>query len=103
MYVFNRPLSKSQVKLWHFDHPTLYKSTVTLQDQNGIVFQQTSRFGIRKIEIDGLRFLLNGESVRLAGYNWVADDRTTGNTLPEFRFKEDIDLMKTAGANMARI
>ena len=103
VYVFNRPLSKSQVKLWHFDHPTLYKSTVTLQDQNGIVFQQTSRFGIRKIEIDGLRFLLNGESVRLAGYNWVADDRTTGNTLPEFRFKEDIDLMKTAGANMARI
>ena len=103
VYVFNRPLSKSQVKLWHFDHPTLYKSTVTLQDQNGIVFQQTSRFGIRKIEIDGLRFFLNGESVRLAGYNWVADDRTTGNTLPEFRFKEDIDLMKTAGANMARI
>ncbi len=103
VYVFNRPLSKSQVKLWHFDHPTLYKSTVTLQDQNGIVFQQTSRFGIRKIAIDGLRFLLNGESVRLAGYNWVADDRTTGNTLPEFRFKEDIDLMKTAGANMARL
>ena len=103
VYVFNRPLSKSQVKLWHFDHPALYKSTITLQDQNRVLFQQTTRFGIRKIEIDGLRFLLNGESVRLAGYNWVADDRTTGSTLPEFRFKEDIDLMKTAGANMARI
>jgi len=102
-HVFNVSLTKPQVSLWHFDRPALYKSTVTVQDQNMVLFQQTTRFGIRKIEIDGLRFLLNGESVRLAGYNWVADDRTTGNTLPEFRFKEDIDLMKSAGANMARL
>jgi beta-galactosidase len=61
------------------------------------------RFGIRKVEIDGLQVKLNGEPVRLMGYNWVPDDRTTGNTLPEWRYKQDIDLMKKAGANMARL
>lgn len=43
------------------------------------------------------------EPVRLAGFNWVADDRSTGNTLPAWRFKEDIDRMKSLGANMARL
>ncbi len=102
-YTLTTKLTKQQVSLWHFDYPNLYTSAVSVSQGNKIIYQQQNRFGIRKIEIDGFQFKLNGESVRLAGYNWVADDRTTGSTLPEFRYKEDIDLMKAAGANMARL
>jgi beta-galactosidase len=96
-------LEKNQVKLWHFDHPDLYTSEVSLWEQGKELYQQKERFGIRKIEIVGNQLKLNGETVRLAGYNWVADDRTTGSTLPAFRYKQDIDLMKAAGANIARL
>jgi len=96
-------LTKAQTKLWHFDRPNLYISEVTLLDGERKLGSLADRFGIRKIELDGYQFKLNGEPVRLAGYNWVADDRTTGNTLPAWRYKEDIDRMKSLGANMARL
>lgn len=96
-------LSKSQTRLWDFDHPHLYHSVSTVNKKNGFKNGYSDRFGIRKIELDGYKFKLNGKSVRLAGYNWVADDRTSGNTLPEWRYKQDIDRMKMAGANMARL
>ncbi|MFH6991720.1 glycoside hydrolase family 2 protein [Flavobacterium sp. FlaQc-48] len=96
-------LNRSQTKLWDFDHPNLYQSTLTVIKKDGFKNGYSDRFGIRKIELVGYQFKLNGKSVRLAGYNWVADDRTSGNMLPEWRYKQDIDLMKMAGANMARL
>lgn len=96
-------LTKAQSKLWHFDRPNLYTSEVTLLDGERKLGSYADRFGIRKIELDGYQFKLNGEPVRLAGFNWVADDRATGNTLPAWRYKEDIDRMKSLGANMARL
>jgi beta-galactosidase len=96
-------LPKAQVHLWHFDDPFLYQAQVSLRQGNTLRHQRTERFGIRKIEVDGLQVKLNGEAVRLMGFNWVPDDRTTGNTLPTWRIREDIDLMKQAGANMARL
>ncbi len=100
---FKINLSKEETRLWHFDDPHLYTSEINLYRNKQKTFALQNRFGIRKIEIDGYQFKLNGESVRLAGYNWVADDRTTGNTLPTWRYKEDIDRMKALGANMARL
>ena len=96
-------LTKAQTRLWHFDHPNLYTSEVALMDGEKKFGSLADRFGIRKIAMDGYKFMLNGEPVRLAGFNWVADDRTTGNTLPAWRYMEDIDRMKSLGANMARI
>lgn len=53
--------------------------------------------------MDGYQLKLNGEAVRTVGFNLVPEDRTTGNTLPLWRIKEDVDLMKQLGANMARL
>jgi beta-galactosidase len=50
-----------------------------------------------------MKILLNGESIRTVGFNVVPEDRFTGNTLPFERIKEDIDLMKSCGANFARM
>jgi len=97
------PLSKKEVKLWHFDFPNLYTLKLQLKKGNEVVHVIQERFGIRKAEIANGEFLLNGESVRAMGLNWVADDRLTGNTLPEEVYKRDIDNMKSLGVNIARI
>jgi beta-galactosidase len=96
-------LPKKDVKLWHFDFPNLYTLKVKLKKGGVLTHELIEHFGIRKLEIANGRFLLNGESIRVMGYNWVADERLTGNTLPTELIKRDIDNMKSLGANMTRI
>ncbi len=98
-------LKKSEVHLWHFDDPFLYDSKVSIEGNGRMYHEKTNRFGLRKIEVDNVNYLfkLNGEPVRLMGFNLVPDDRTTGNTLPLWRIKEDVDMMKEAGCNMTRL
>ncbi len=96
-------LAKKEVKLWHFDFPNLYSLKVQLKRGSNLYHEINERFGIRKAEIVNGLFLLNGESVRAMGLNWVADDRLTGNTLPAELYKREIDNMKSLGVNIARI
>ena len=100
---FQLSLSKNELKLWDFDSPNLYTLKVSLKKNRQVTHEVSERFGIRKLEILGGKLLLNGESVRLMGFNWVADDRLTGNTLPAEIYKRDIDDMKSLGANMTRL
>jgi len=101
LFTFN--LNKKQTKLWHFDFPNLYSSEISLYSDNKIISTYSDRFGIRKFEVQGSKMLLNGEVVRLTGLNWVADDRLTANTLPGWRYKQDIDQMKELGCNFTRL
>ena len=96
-------LPKPRVRLWDFDHPNLYHLTTTLTGGKQIVDEQTDAFGIRKIEVTKDSLLLNGERVRLCGFNRVADSLETGNTEPEWLVKKDVDLMKRANGNLSRL
>ena len=99
--VVQTTLSPQETHLWHFDDPFLYTSQITLANGE----QRTNRFGLRKIELDNTNYQLklNGETIRPMGFNLVPDDRTTGNTLPLWRIKEDIDLLKSLGCTMTRL
>jgi len=55
-------------RLWHFDHPHLYRLIARLS--SGHTFETT--FGIRLIEARGGGFYLNGERVRLTGVERMA-------------------------------
>ena len=55
-------------RLWHFDHPALYRFTATIAGGHSL----STTFGIRKIEIRGTSFFLNGEKVRLMGAERMA-------------------------------
>ncbi len=99
----NFSLAAKDVQLWHFDFPNLYNLKVQIKKGNTILHEIKDRFGIRKVEIADGKFLLNGESVRAMGLNWVADDRLTGNILQPEVFKRDIDNMKTLGVNITRL
>lgn len=96
-------LAPSAVRLWHFDHPYLYRLTTAASVGGAVRHERSDRFGIRSIVIapDGLH--LNGERVRLVGFNRVHDHRAYGNTEPEHLVRLDVDLMKSWGANFMRI
>lgn len=96
-------LAASEVDLWHFNDPTLYECVVRIYRNGEPIHKLSDRFGIRKIEVVGESLQLNGESIRTVGFNLVPEDRTTGSTLPLWRIKKDVDMMKSLGANMARV
>ena len=96
-------LPRSKTFLWDFDHPHLYTARLEILQNSQVVHQLVDRFGIRKVEVDGEQFKINGEVVRTVGFNLVPEDRTTGSTLPLWRIKQDVDMMKSLGANMARL
>jgi len=96
-------LQRPKVQLWDFDHPNLYTSVVELKKMGKVIHQISNHFGIRKIEVDGIHLKLNGEVIRPVGFNLVAEDRATGNTLPFYRIKQDVDMLKELGVNMARL
>jgi hypothetical protein len=96
-------LPKERVRLWHFDHPNLYSLVTRLSAGGKLLHEQTDRFGIRKVEVTKDSLLLNGERIRVCGFNRVSDSKTTGNTEPDDLVRKDVDLMKRAGANFSRI
>ena len=73
--------------LWHFDTPHLFQATVEMGGPSG-VHEVIEQFGIRKFEVRGPAFYLNGEKVSLIGVermaeatpNWALLKRQTGST-----------------------
>jgi hypothetical protein len=96
-------LPKSRVRLWDFDHPNLYRLATQLSSGGKIIHEQSDRFGIRKVEVTQDSLLLNGERVRLNGFNRVSDSRKFGNTEPDELVKFDVDMMKRANGNLTRL
>lgn len=84
--------------LWWFDNPELYTVEACVAGDTA-----SARTGFRRIEVCGEELLINGEVARLCGANWVPDCPFTGNTLPPEVYRRDIDMMKAAGVNMARL
>ena len=61
-------------KLWHFDHPNLYRWSVSLHNADEEVLHASEvKIGIRSIELKDGYFYLNGEQVRLVGVTRHAD------------------------------
>jgi beta-galactosidase len=58
-------------ELWHFDTPHLYWAEAVLE-ANGQFHALSDQFGIRKFEIRGTSFYLNGERVSLMGVERMA-------------------------------
>ena len=71
----------NDIRLWHFDDPSLYSLQVTLTGPS-IRHEFATTFGIRKIEVRDGGFYLNGERVRLMGV-----ERMAGSN-PEFGMSE---------------
>ncbi|MBK1878937.1 glycoside hydrolase family 2 protein [Pelagicoccus mobilis] len=96
-------LNTEQVRPWHFDDPQLYHLSSSLWVKGEELDVLSDRFGVRSVVIKTDGMYLNGEKIRLMGYNRVHDHRAYGNTEPKHLVRADIDRMKRSGANFSRI
>ena len=91
-------MNNKDMKLWNIDQPNLY----TLQAvYNTDTFATT--FGIRKIEVNRGRLLLNGHPVHAAGANRVIDYPGLGSLEPDSLIEKDFRKMKNAGMIFQRM
>lgn len=56
---------------WHFDAPKLYRLKLKLVREEDCMDVSEITFGFRKFQVQGNRFFLNGEAVRLCGTEWM--------------------------------
>jgi beta-galactosidase len=81
-------------KLWHFDHPHLYRLEFLVTDQRE-AHSFTATFGVRKFEIQDGVFHFNGEPVRLMGVERMAGSNPEfGMAEPENWIAHDHDDLK---------
>ncbi len=84
-------------KLWHFDYPHLYRFHFQIKDDQGVIHQKETTFGIRKVEMkDGLIYL-NSEPMRLMGVEWMPGSD------PHQGMAEDHALMREVLTDMKRL
>lgn len=102
-FVLEGQLKAQNVDLWHFDNPVLYDLKTTITENKYVVDTKNNHFGIRIVEVTPSQLLLNGEPIRLGGFNRVSEHRFWGSSEPLEVLEKDVDLMKEAGANFMRI
>ncbi len=90
-------------KLWHFDHPHLYRWSASLLGRAGEALHTAeSVFGIRLVELKDARFYLNGEPMRLAGLTRHADSPWHGLAETVTMMTQDYDDLKTLNMVFSR-
>ena len=92
------------MKLWHFDHPHLYRATVLVSQDHKPQHSATQTFGSRKFEVRNAAFYLNGERVRLMGVERMAGSNPQyGMAEPEVWIKHDHEDLKELNCVFTRV
>lgn len=84
--------------LWSVRDPFLYDARLHLGDNDF-----TAHIGVRRIEVQGTRLLLNGREVHLSGANRVVDDPEAGITENDAIVERDLGDMLADNMRMMRI
>ena len=92
-----------KAKLWHFDHPNLYRLIFSIAGAQG-THQLTVAFGVRKLEATGSGFYLNGEHARLMGVERMAGSNPEfGMAEPSHWITHDHDDLKNLNCVFTRV
>jgi beta-glucuronidase len=100
--VVSGSLTQLKVDAWSPDAPNLYEVVATLSDGDEIVDDLIDRVGFRQIEVKGKKLLLNGNSLRLRGFNRHEDHPQFGNALPLEAVAHDLERFREMGCNFLR-
>ena len=87
----------SEPILWNAEKPYLYK--LTLETESEVIGEYV---GLRKIEVRGNRFLLNGKPVRMKGVNRHDFSPINAAAVTMEEMREDLLLMKKLNINAVR-
>lgn len=92
-----------EARLWSAETPVLYFLTLKLKNnKNEITDKAECYFGVRKIEVKGDVFHINGKAVKLKGINRHEQHPRTGKHLSRQFMIRDMELMKQANINWIR-
>ena len=90
-------LTIPEYQLWSPESPALHKLELFLKKDR---LEET--FGIRQIEIDGQKLLLNGKELHLIGYNRHESHPQFGAATPPSLMAADMQMLKDQGGNFIR-
>ena len=89
--------------LWNVDKPVLYRCVTKLLDNDVLIDQAETRFGIRKLALDAVHGLrINGEPVKLRGACIHHDNGPLGAVSLPAAEERRISRLKAAGFNAIR-
>ena len=96
-YLLNKP------RLWSAEKPELYPFSVELRDNDGSIIEHFDyHLGVKKVEVVGEVFKINGKNVKLRGVNRHDHHPKTGRYVDDATYEQDIRLMKQANINFLR-
>lgn len=89
-------------RLWSDETPYLYQLQLKLKSGNDLLDVIHWKVGVRKVEVKGEIFYVNGKAVKLKGVNRHEHHPRTGKHVDRQTLVRDIELMKRANINMVR-
>lgn len=92
----------ADVTAWTPDTPALYALRAEIREGNQVLDDLIDRVGFREISISGMDLLLNGEKLRLMGFNRHEEYGAFGCAVPLQAMAQDILMMKDMGCNCVR-
>jgi beta-glucuronidase len=105
--VFSNNEAKADINVpdaafWSPSNPSLYDLTVEMFQDGTVIDTYSLKIGIRTIQVDGDRLLLNGEPIRLTGFGRHEDFPVVGRGYLPSLIVKDYALMQWIGANSFR-
>ncbi|MBR3222190.1 MAG: right-handed parallel beta-helix repeat-containing protein [Kiritimatiellae bacterium] len=100
---FDLNLPLRHFRPWSPEHPNLYTAKVELVRNGQIVQTWRERFGVRKIEVRGGDFYLNGKPFYMRGYGACATQPITGAPIGDRAvLRQQLEKARAAGFNQVR-
>ncbi len=92
----------ADVTLWRPGAGYLYSLVVEVLDGGEVVDSYPEDFGVRSVEVDGTRFLINGEPFYFTGFGMHEDHETLGKGHSNAHMVQDFQLLDWINANSLR-
>ena len=90
-------------QLWSAETPHLYPFSLELREADGTVVEHFDyHLGVKKVEVVGEVFKINGQNVKLRGVNRHDHHPVTGRWVDDATYELDLRLMKQANVNFLR-
>ncbi|MFJ2621312.1 beta-glucuronidase [Glutamicibacter sp. NPDC087344] len=90
------------VTLWKPGAGYLYQLVTQVHRGGALVDSYTQNFGVRTVEVDGKKFLINGEPFKFTGFGMHEDHVTVGKGHNNALMVADFNLLGWTGANSFR-
>ncbi len=96
-------ISIQNPQLWSIENPTLYTAVTDVYQNDKLIDEQKTKFGIRTISFDAVNgFQLNGQTIKLKGACFHNDNGPLGSKEYDRAEERKVELLKASGFNAIR-